>query len=404
MKTYTRREWIIVLVLSLSTFTGILNLYLLTPFLKLVASEFHVSESAAGQLSTAYTVAAGVIGLLAAPLMDRYQRGRILQVGLLIVALGTILSAVAWSFPALLIARAGAGLGAAVVSGCNMAAASDAFPNLDKRNRCVGILISATGFAGVIGMPILTHIASYASWRWAVASLLVLVVMVIAGVSLLPRRELNARQPLLADYAARYRQVLHHTEATYLLLASLIRNIIWTAPLIYSVAIFIGLFHLSLAGYGWVFMIAGIYYFVASNLAPQAVRRTSARRVFVASTLVQLAGALAFSLALGHLVLAILFFCGLFFAAGAFAAVAMNILLQDSVPESRGAVLSLATTTQQAGSALGGMVGGVVLAELSAGALLPVISLLTPIVLFAIWRSDGKQGLVSEVELLEPAA
>ena len=72
----------------------------------------------------------------------------------------------------------------------------------------------------------------------------------------------------------------------------------------------------------------------------------------------QLAAALAFPLALGNLTLALLLFCGPLAVGGAFAAVAMNILLQDSLPEARGAVLSLSTTTQRAGSALGGILGG----------------------------------------------
>lgn len=403
MKAYTRREWLIVLVLSLSTFTGILNLYLLTPFLKLVADEFHVSESAAGQLSTAYAVAAGAMGLIAAPLMDRYQRKQVLWAGLAIVAVGTAFSSIAWSFPSLLLARAAAGFGAAFVTSCTMAAASDAFPNLEKRNRCVGVLLSATGIATIIGIPILTHLATYFGWRWAVASMLFLVAVLMGGISMLPDRELNARQSFFADYLARYRQVFNHAETTYLLLASLIRNIIWTAPIIYSVAIFIGLFHMSLAGYGWVFAIAGVFYFVASNLAPQAIQGTSARHVFVASTLVQLAVALAFTVALDSLALAVGLFC-VVAVAGAFAAVSLNILLQDSLPEARGAVLSLSTTTGRAGSAVGGILGGVILAGLSAGALLPVINLLAPVALFAIWRSAGAEGLIRETEELEPAA
>lgn len=401
MKAYTHREWLIVLILALSTFTGVLNLYLLTPFLKLVADEFHVSESGAGQLSTAYAVAAGAMGLLADPLMVCYQRKHVLWAGLANVAVGTALSAIAWSFSALLVARAIAGFGATFVASCTMAAASDAFPNVDKRNRCVGMLMSATGIASIIGVPILTHLASFAGWRWAVASMLILVFLLTGGISMLPDRELNARQSFLTDYFARYRQVLHHTETTYLLVASLIRNVIWTAPIIYSVAIFVGLFHLSLNGYGWVVMVFGLCYFIASNLAPRAIQRTSARRVFVASMVMQLVAALTFPVALGNLALAILVLGGLFSMAGAFAVVALNILMQDSLPEARGTVLSLSTTTQQADSALGGFLGGIILAVLSAGALLPVISLLTPIALVAIWRGVGVR--VDAVEELEPA-
>ncbi|HEU5423991.1 MAG TPA: MFS transporter, partial [Nitrolancea sp.] len=167
MGGYTRREQLIILALALGTFTGVLNVYLLTPFLKLVAGAFGISQAAAGQLATVYALVAGLTGLLTAPLMDRYQRRLLLQFGLLIVALGTVLSALAWSFPLMLAARALAGFGAAFAGGCLYAAASDAFPDLGKRNRCVGILLSATGIAAVVGIPILTQLEALTSWRWA---------------------------------------------------------------------------------------------------------------------------------------------------------------------------------------------------------------------------------------------
>lgn len=98
MTAYTRREWAIVLVLALGTFTGVLNIYLLTPFLGLVAREFRLSVAAVGQLSTAFALVGAVTGVLAAPLMDRYQRRRLLQFGLVVGGLAAALAALAPSF------------------------------------------------------------------------------------------------------------------------------------------------------------------------------------------------------------------------------------------------------------------------------------------------------------------
>ncbi|HEU5424050.1 MAG TPA: hypothetical protein VFU72_10955, partial [Nitrolancea sp.] len=176
-------------------------------------------------------------------------------------------------------------------------------------------------------------------------------------------------------------------ETSYLLLANLTRNVAWSAPLVYSVAIWVGVFHLSLRGYSWVFLLAGLTYFAGSNLAPATVRRFTARGVFVVASTLQLAAALAFGLATGNLAVAIFLFGGLVFFAGSFVAVALNILMQDSLPEARGAVLSLSATTQQAGAALGGILGGVMLASLSAGALIPLVSLLIPVAIVALWLS-----------------
>jgi predicted MFS family arabinose efflux permease len=173
-----------------------------------------------------------------------------------------------------------------------------------------------------------------------------------------------------------------------LLFASLVRNIIWTVPLIYSVAIWVDTFQLSLSGYSWVFLVGGAVYFVASNVTPALVRRLGARRVAVVGSLLQLVAALGFGGANGYLVAALLIYCGAFCAAGAAVALALNVLLQDSLPEARGAVMSLSGAAQQAGAALGGVLGGLILAGVSALALVPLISMLTPLVLVALWRSS----------------
>src|SRR5579884_2334787 len=173
MASFTRRERLVVFTLALAIFSGTLNVYLLTPFLKLIAADFHVSEGEAGQLATTYALAAGLVGLMVAPLVDRYQRKRLLYLAVAVIMTATVLTATAHSFAMLLFAHGLAGFGAAFGGSSCLAIASDAFPDLTKRNRCVGILISSGGVSAVLGVPVLTHIAAASSWRWAVAAFLV---------------------------------------------------------------------------------------------------------------------------------------------------------------------------------------------------------------------------------------
>ena len=397
MATYTRRERIIVLVLALGAFTGTLNGVLLIPFLGLVAREFRLSEAAVGQLSTTYAVIGAVVGLLAAPLMDRFQRKRLVQFGLLVVGLGAALSATAPSFPVLLFSRALAGFSAAFVNSCCYAATSDVFPDPDRRNRCIGTLFSAAGIVAVVGVPILAQLALAFGWRWAVATLLVPVALLTVGASLLPRRELKPRQAgVVGDYLARYREVLRHAAVSWLLAANLLRNVAWMVPLTYSVAIWIGLFHLSLRDYGWVFSGAGVVFFVGSNVAPALLRRIVPYRAFLLGLVLQFAAGLGFVLTRGNLGGALFAWDGVFCFGGPLSGVAMNVLLQDVLPESRGAVLSLSTTTNQSGSALAGILGGLILAWLGAGALLPLTSLLIPAAMLACRLSVRRPATVAE--------
>lgn len=256
----------------------------------------------------------------------------------------------------------------------------------------------------VIGFPILTELATAFGWRWAVASLLVPVALLTAGASLLPQRELGGRRTgLVADYLARYRHVLGHAEVNWLLAVNLLRNLAWTAPLIYGVVIWGELFHLSLRGYGWMSSLAGVVYFVGSNLAPALIRRSSAFRAFLAAAALQVVTSAGFALAVGHLTAALAAYCGLVFAGG-MAAVAVNVMMQDVLPESRGAVLSLSGTMSQSGSALGGALGGLILATLGAVVIAPLINLLMPAAVLAGWLSVRRPAPLAEpIEQAEPA-
>jgi MFS family permease len=78
------------------------------------------------------------------------------------------------ALPVLVSTRALAGLGAAIISGSSFAAVSDAFPVAVRDNRVIGLLLSVVGIAAVIGIPILTQIASVSGWRVAAAALNIL--------------------------------------------------------------------------------------------------------------------------------------------------------------------------------------------------------------------------------------
>ena len=399
MSAFTRRERLIVLALAVAVFTGTLNVYLLTPFLKLIAADFGVSEAAAGQLSTTYALAAGLVGLIVAPLVDRYQRRRLLYLAVAIISVSTVFTAVAPSFPALLLAHGLAGFGAAFGASSCFAIASDAFPDQHKRNRSLGLVIAAGGVSSVIGVPILTQIAAASSWRWAVAALLVPCVVATLLIRVLPSRSLGSRTTFVRDYLASYRRVLHNHETRWLYLATLTLATAETAPLIYSASIWQGLFDLSLESFGWIFLLGGVCYAIGSNLAPVLLRRRSPREACMLTGGLQFLAALSFPLVDSSLPAALFVYAGPVVMLSALNVVALNVLLQDSLPADRGAVLSLDGTIAKCGTACAAIFGGIILAAAGEGAIIPLINLVLPFTLLAFWRSGqgpGKPALVLE--------
>jgi len=351
---FTGNDRLTVAVLAVGAFTGVLNIYVLTPMVKLIAVEFDVSVAAVGQLATVHATVAGMVGLLAAPLMDRYRRAHLLRFGASLLILGMVTSAGASGFTMLIVGRAVAGFGAAfLISNC-YAAAGDAFSDPVSRNRAISVIVSATGISGMIGMPILTHLAAFFGWRWAIAAMVAPLLVVAVGVGGLPAPERPAtRTSLLQDVRERSRLVLDSRSTTWLLGAALVRSVTWSGSLVYVVALWLSLFNVSLEAVGWIILVYGGAYFVGSNLAASILRRLSPRVVYTTATMIQMAAMLSAFTARRYFVPLLLLTGVVQMMAGAVVFVAGNVLLQDSLPTARGAVMALSSTAAEFGAAIG---------------------------------------------------
>lgn len=383
-----RRDRFLVAVLAVGTFTGVLNIYVLGPVVTLIATEFDVSVAAVGQLATVHATVAGLVGLLAAPLMDRFPRAHLLRFGAGLLILGMVMSAAASGFGMLFFGRAIAGAGAAFLLANCYAAVGDAFRDPTARNRAMAVIASATGISGVIGMPILSYLAAWFGWRWAVGALVVPLLIVALGVGLLPVAERPVlRRSLLQEVQGRSRLVLGSRSTTWLLGAGLIRSVVWSGSLVYVAALWLSLFDFSLEAVGWIILVYGAAYFVGSHLAPSILRHLSPQVVYTAATLLQMAAMLGAFAVRTHVVGLLLLTGVIHMAAGAVVFVTTNILLQDSLPGARGAVMALSSTTTEFGAAIGAAVAGLVLAVWGYVAIFPTLSLLLPVSLLCLWWS-----------------
>src|SRR5262249_6490193 len=162
-------------------FTTVLNITLLSPLLKRIAEEFSRSEASVGQLATVTAACAFVTALAIAPVLDRLPRHVWLRIEVGLVALASILSAVAGSFEVLLIARALAGVGGAIIIGICYASAADNFSDRDQRNRVISLISASATLGAILGLPVMTFVGDWAGWRWAVLLMMPLALLAFAG-------------------------------------------------------------------------------------------------------------------------------------------------------------------------------------------------------------------------------
>jgi MFS transporter, DHA1 family, inner membrane transport protein len=137
---------------------------MLGPLLVALATAFHTSVAITGQLTAATALTWGLTALLAGPVSDTYGRRRLLLTGLLLLMLGLLSAAVAWTYGALVACRCLTGVGAALIAPNCLATVADLFP-LAQRGKAMGWLVSASGLGTAVGIPLVALLVELGGWR-----------------------------------------------------------------------------------------------------------------------------------------------------------------------------------------------------------------------------------------------
>ncbi len=152
-------EWLLLLVLASVQFVHIVDFMIIMPLgSTFINTKGQPEETAALHLTTgqfglvvsAYTLSAGIASLFAARFLDRFDRKSALVVLFAGFTLGTLLCAVATTYPLLLAARAVAGAFGGVCAANVMAIIGDAFPD-SRRATATGVVMSAFSIASIAG-------------------------------------------------------------------------------------------------------------------------------------------------------------------------------------------------------------------------------------------------------------
>lgn len=357
MKSSGLQRRLSVLVLAAGVFTTGLNVSLLSPLVTLIGQEFDVSDAAVGQLAALHAIVAGVVALLVAPWIDRYPRRLVLSVESALLCVATAVSALAPSFGWLLAGRLLAGLGGAIIAAMCYAAAGDLFSDPRQRNRVLGIIAASFSLSTVAGLPLITQLADIAGWRWGMAALLVPAVVVVSGAWLLPS---NPDQPVAYTPALGYRQVISNSQVNWLLAAMIVMCMALAGWVIYFGAYTKTVFSLNANALSTLFILFGIADIIGCSVAPALLRLGSARAVYVSATLVMSASLIVAGFIDGAwwLLIPVAMLVGL---SSSILYLTVSVMLLDSMPSARGAVMALQTGGFEFGWALGAALTGATL-------------------------------------------
>jgi len=160
-RLYPRTALVVLTALNLLNYIDRSVLNAVQPLLQ---NEFHINDAQTGRLTTVflifYTLAAPVMG----PLADRYSRRLIIALGAFLWSAITLLTAVSYSYNALLIRHTLVGIGEASFVTISPTFVADLFPE-SKRGRVLGIFYLAIPVGFALGYLIGGYFGTRYGWR-----------------------------------------------------------------------------------------------------------------------------------------------------------------------------------------------------------------------------------------------
>lgn len=330
------------------------DMYITQPILPLISAEYGVAPATAGLSVSAVVLMIALASAASGPLSDTLGRKRVMVASCALLALPTLLCALAPSFEALLLFRALQGLCIPGLTAVAVAYIGDRFPPAEL-GAVVGGWIAATVAGGLLGRVLSGLITELLGWRAAFVCFAALTLLCALGMAAaLPRDRSGA-----AGWRSAYRGMLGHLADRSLLGAFLIGGSLFFG--------FIGVFtylpyYLSgppfslppaLVSLAYVSYLAGV---VVSPLAGRLSARVRRRALIAAGLLVAALGMLGTLAPSAPLIVASLFvLCAGMFTAQAVAPAYVNAAARQA----KGGASALYLMFYYVGGTLGAALPGV---------------------------------------------
>src|SRR2546430_11738840 len=154
----------LLLLLAMVQFTHIMDFMIMMPLGPQLMRELHLGPGHFSALVAAYTISSGVVGLLAAPFIDRFDRRQLLLFAYAGFGAGTLACALSQTTATLFTARALSGAFGGLSTSMVMSIVGDVVP-AGRRAAGVGIVMTAFSAAAAVGVPFGLQLAQHFRWE-----------------------------------------------------------------------------------------------------------------------------------------------------------------------------------------------------------------------------------------------
>jgi MFS transporter, DHA1 family, purine base/nucleoside efflux pump len=372
--------------------------YVVSGVLPAVSGELGVSLSAAGQLATAFALAYAIGAPLLATVTARWDRRTVLLAALVVAAVGNGLSALATTYPVLIVGRIIAALGAAAYTPAATLVATALLPPA-RRARAVALVFGGLTLALAIGVPAGDLLGSSIGYAGVFGAVAVVSALVAAAVPFcLPRIAPPPAVPLRERFAvAADRRVLTVLAMTVIGVLSAMVVFIYVTPLLNATA---GIHGATIA---LLLLVYGIGAMVGNTWGGRA-----ADRFGTVPTLFAVCAGIGVTVAVLSLTASTVVGAAVVLALWGVFCWAFNPPVQSLLLElapTGGLVLSLNASAIYLGTALAGVVGGTVIG-MGGMLLLPLVAaaLVLVVIVLLLTLQLGRRRAVAKTERVPACA
>ena len=349
---------ILLIFLSAAVFLAFTVAMMLSPLLVDLAKEFHTSVAVTGQLISAMAFTWAMTALIAGPLSDIYGRRLIILMGLALMVIGTISSALAWNFVSLLVFRFLTGIGAAMIPPNCYATVADIFPP-ERRGKALGWIMSALGLGTAFGIPAVALLTDMGGWRLPFYLIGVLLIL-LWGIFWVWFPGSQPRPGKRATFFSHFRELGSKEKFWYALTANGLQVMAFIGLFGYLAVYLIQIYLLSTGDIALPLTLAGIGVIVGAIIGGRvAVHRQRLVLLSICFLLGGLVAPLVFTIHISLWITVMLSFC--FAVLLTMSWPVMALLLTEMGGRSRATAAGIFATSNQLGMVLGTSIGGLML-------------------------------------------
>jgi predicted MFS family arabinose efflux permease len=348
-------------------FTTIVDFMIVMPLGPQLMRTLDIGPAEFGLIVSSYTFAAGVAGLIASSIVDRFARRTTFMVLYAGFLLGTFFCALAPNYQTLVLARVVTGAFGGILGGMSLAIVGDVFPE-HRRGRATGSLMTGFALASVAGVPLGLYIGTDYGWHvpfiaLAIGGIPALVLTPFA----LPALDAHVGKSTTHPLRAVVETFLYpnHLNAFALIIALMVGSFTVFPYLSPYLVANVGMTERQLP---YVYIAGGALTFFAAPVIGRLADRYGKLRIFR----IVIPGSVVLLIAITHLppspvAVAVAIFGALMVCNVGRMIAAMAMVTSSVEPQRRGAFLSANASVQHVASGLGSYLGGVIVSQSTDG-------------------------------------